>query len=160
MATFSSSTPTIGVNLNGTTTAPLVALGTRVSGTNDSQWIYVLANGAISAGDCVQIASTGTATRATTAGPRTSVDELGFAQTVFADAEYGWVAQHGSGMTIATTGTLAQGAIYIGVTSGKLSNVSGSATIAGVVVTNISSTATTTTTTGVLTWPRSVLSNG
>lgn len=160
MATFTPSTPTIGVNLNGTTSAALVALGTRVNGSNDSMWIYVLANGAISVGDCVQIASTGTATRATTTGPRTSVDELGFAQVAFADGEYGWVAQHGSGMTIATTGTISQGTMYIGVTSGKLSNVSGSSTIAGVVVTNNSATATTTTTTGVLTWPRSIVANG
>lgn len=160
MSTFVCTDGMIGVDLNTTTTEAQFAPGTRVKGSNDSVWVYVLANGAISTGECVQVTSSGTATRATTAGPRTSVDELAFAQRAFADEEYGWVAQHGSGMTIAVSGTTSQGTLYIASTSGKLSGTSASSTIAGVVITSISSTATTTTTTGVLTWPRSILPNG
>ena len=160
MSTFVCTSGNIGVDLNTTSTDAKFAKGTRVSGSSDSNWIYVEANGAISTGDCVSITSSGTATRATTAGPRTGVEELAFAQTAFATGEYGWVAQHGYGMTIAVSATTSQGVLYIATTSGKLSGTSASSTIAGVVITNISSTATTTTTTGVLTWPRSVLPNG
>ena len=160
MATFTPSSPILGVNLNGTTSAALVSVGTKVFGNQDSEWVYVEANGAISVGDICEISAAGTATRATTAGPRTSVTELGVAQVAIATGEYGWLCRRGYNMTIAVSATTQPGTLYIATTSGKLSNTSASATIQGILINNASATATTTTTTGTLTWPRCVLPNG
>jgi hypothetical protein len=157
---FNVSTPLAGVNVNATTSAPLVAVGTKVFGTQDTEWVYVEANGAISLGEICEISASGTATRATTAGPRTSVTELGVAQNAFATGEYGWLARRGYNLTIAVSATTQPGTLYIATTSGKLSNTSASATIQGILINNASATATTTTTTGTLTWPRCVLPNG
>lgn len=162
MPTFVATTPLAGANLNVTTTVRQFELGTACRGTQDSDWVYVEANGAISAGDVCEINASGTATRATTAGPRTSVTELGCAQNAFATGEFGWIARRGFGMTVAvsaTTQTRLVGTteLYIATTSGKLSNTSASATIAGISINNASATATTTTTTGTLTWPRVIV---
>lgn len=157
---FYATTPTIGIDLNSSSTTAQFTLGTKVMGTQDTEWVYVIANGAISAGDICEITAAGTASRATTAGPRTSVTELGAAQNVFADLEYGWIARRGYNLTIAISATVQPGVMYIATTSGKLSNTSASATIQGILINNGSATATTTTTTGTLTWPRCVLPNG
>lgn len=148
----------LGANLNASdgTTAQFT-LGDRLNGTNDSLWVYVLANGAISSGDCVMITTSGTATRATAAGVNVVNQEIGFAQFAFADLEYGWVARNGYGLTVSVSATTSGSAVlYIGTTSGKLSNTSSSGTLAGVQVATISSTATFTTTTGSLSWPRCI----
>lgn len=160
MPTFVLTTPLAGANLNGTTSAAQFSVGTKVLGSQDTEWVYVEANGAISAGDICEISASGTATRATTAGPRTSVTELGCAQNAFATGEFGWVARRGYGLTIAISATVQPGVLYIATTSGKLSNTSASSTIAGIIINNGSATATTTTTTGTLTWPRSIVANG
>jgi hypothetical protein len=157
MTTFISSQALVGADLNNTSSAARFALGTRVDGSQDSQWVYVLANGAISVGDCVQILAAGTATRATTSGLRTGTDMVGFAQNAFATGEYGWVATRGYDMIVAVSATVQPGTLYIATTSGKLSNTSASSTITGVLINNASATATTTTTTATLTWPRSIV---
>lgn len=153
----------VGVDLNNTSTTALFTLGQSVTGTQNSEWVYVQANGAVSAGDICEINATGTASRATTAGPRTSVTELGVAQNAFADQEYGWIARRGYNMTVAISATVqpaltGTAELYIATTSGKLSNTSASATVRGIIINNGSATATTTTTTGTLTWPRIVVS--
>lgn len=160
MPTFIVTDGTAAANLNATTTTQQFALGHSARGTQDTDWVYVEANGAISVGDICEINATGTATRATTAGPRTSVTELGVAQNAFATGEFGWLARRGMNMTVAVSSTTQPGVLYIGVTSGKLSNTSASATIAGIIINNASATATTTTTTGTLTWPRCIVANG
>lgn len=163
--TFYAHTPLAGANLNTATEDKKFALGTSCKGSQDSEWVYVEASGAISAGDVVEITAAGTATRATTAGPRTGVEYLGVAQFAFADGEFGFVAQKGYNMTVAVSATVqpaltGTAELYIATTSGKLSNTSASATIAGIVVNNASATATTTTTTGTLNWPRVIVSRG
>lgn len=160
MPTFIPTNPIAGANLNVTTAAAQFAVGTKCSGSQDTEWVYVEANGAISAGDIVEITASGTATRATTAGPRTGVTELAAAQNAFATGEFGWVARRGYGLTIAVSSTTQPGVLYIATTSGKLSNTSASSTIAGILINNASATATTATTTGTLTWPRSIVANG
>lgn len=163
MPTFVAITPIAGANLNATTTDRRFELGTVASGTQDTEWVYVEANGAISAGDICEINASGTATRATTAGPRTSVTELGAAQNAFATGEFGWIARRGYNLTVAISATtqprlVGTAELYIATTSGKLSNTSASATVAGILINNGSATATTTTTTGTLTWPRIIVS--
>lgn len=147
----------IGANLNASVTTADFALNTVLNGSSDSLWVFVNANGAISAGDCVQINATGTATRATAAGVATETNTVAFAQYAFADGEYGWVAKRGRGMTISVSATAADNTqLYIATTSGKLSTTASSGTLIGVQIANVSSTATTTTTTGELTWPKCI----
>lgn len=158
MTTFVSNSPTIGVDLNNTTTTANFALGSRVNGSSDTLWVYVNANGAISAGDCVSINATGTATRATQATLYAKANEVAFAQNAFADQEYGWVARNGLGLTIAVSATVSASAtLYLATTSGKLSDVASSGTFVGIGIAGVSTTATTTTTTGTLSWPRCLM---
>lgn len=146
----------IGADFNNSSgTTPQFSLLQRANGSGDSLFVYVQANGAITAGDCVLINSTGTATRATASNILAVNTEIGFAQASLADTEYGWVARNGQGMTIAVSATTSGSAVlYIGTTSGKLSNTASSGTLIGVQVTTTSATATFTTTTGALSWPR------
>ena len=161
MPTFIPTTPLAGANLTTTTTTAQFTTGVKVHGNQDTEWVYVEANGAISAGDIVEITASGTASRATTAGPRTSITELAAAQNAFASGEYGWVARRGYGLTVAVSATVQPATtLYIATTSGKLSNTSASATIVGILINNASATATTTTTTATLLWPRTVLIGG
>ena len=169
MTTFITNTPVMGVDLNNSITTasmqknsagtaiPPHALLTKVLGSYDTEWLFVVANGAVSAGDCVTVNASGTCTRATTAGPQTSTNTIAFAQNAFADTDYGWVAVKGKNLTIAVSATTASATVlYIATTSGKLSTTSASATLAGIQLANASATATTTTTTGNLTWPRCI----
>lgn len=165
MTTFVAITPLAGANLNVTTASARHEVGTKCLGSQDSEWVYVEANGAISAGDVVEISASGTATRATTAGPRTGVESLAVAQNAFATGEFGWVAVKGYNMTVAVSATVQPAIVgttelYIATTSGKLSNTSASATIQGILINNASATATTTTTTGTLNWPSCIVARG
>lgn len=145
----------IGVDLTASSTTAQFTLGDRCQGTSDSLWVYVEANGAISAGDCVSVNSTGTATRATVATLLAKANEVAFAQYALADGEFGWVARNMIGATIAVSATCSGSAtLYLGTTSGKLSDVAGSGTLVGVQIATVSTTATTTTTTGTISWPK------
>ena len=71
-----------GVNFNRRTTTKEFQLGTVVSGTNNTIWIYVLASEAVATGTCTVNSSTFALTD--TGGNFT-------ADTAFASGEYGWV---------------------------------------------------------------------
>lgn len=106
---------TLGVNLsvNGniaTGNAAAFAYGTRVKGNAASEWAYVYASAALVAGAVVAIRASGTATSGSTALVRTGVN-IGIAQWAFSAGDSGWVALKGSGLTIATTGAAAVGAV-------------------------------------------------
>ncbi len=73
-----------GVNFNHRTTDRQYQLGTVVSGTNNTVWIYVLASEAVATGTCTVNSSTFALTD--TGGNFT-------ADTAFASGEYGWVRQ-------------------------------------------------------------------
>lgn len=77
-------TPLVGVNLNRRTTDREHQLGTVVSGTNNTVWIYALASEAVATGTCTVNSFTFALTDA--AGNFT-------ADTAFASGEYGWVRQ-------------------------------------------------------------------
>jgi hypothetical protein len=145
----------LGVDLNSTNATAQFTLGTRTDGSADSFWVYVQANGAISAGDCVSINATGTATRATPTTLIAKANEVAFAQVAFADTEYGWVARNGLGMTISVSATVSASAqLYLATSSGKLSDVSASGTLVGVQIATTSASATIGTTTGTISWPK------
>ncbi len=145
-----------GVNLRGTdgTTASF-DVGTRIESAN-GEWIYMLANGAVSAGDLVAINSSGTGTRATATLAATG-SELAFAQYAFADTEYGWVAKNGNPLTVqvSATSTL-QAVLYVATTSGKLSTTASSGTLAGIALLTASTTAVAASYLAIVTWPKCV----
>lgn len=150
-------TPTIGAKFTSSdgTTASFAA-GTRVHGSNGGEWVYILANGAISSGDLVAINSAGTGTRATAALAATG-SELAFAQFALADTEYGWVAINGSPMTVAVSATSTlQAVLYVATTSGKLSTTASSGTLAGIALLTASTTAVASTYLAIVTWPKCV----
>jgi hypothetical protein len=169
MTTFITNQQLIGVDLNNSapTTSmftnsagsaiPAFDLMTKVLGSNDTEWLFVQASGAVSAGDCVQINASGTATRATAAGVATETNTVAFAQNAFADTDFGWVTVKGKNLTIAVSATAADNTqLYVATTSGKLSTTASSGTLIGIQIANVSSTATTTTTTGSLTYPKCI----
>ena len=154
MASYVNSS-TVGVDLNSTNTTAQFALGTRVTGSNNSSWVYVYMSGAASAGAACVLSVTGTAAMATIALAMAPGKNVAFAQTAFTAADYGWVCQAGLGMAIlasATTAAVTTG-LYVGTVAGHLSTTAGSATMIGVQYTGSSATATSWATTGVLSFP-------
>lgn len=150
-------TGTIGARFTTTDgTSPQFAPLSRIHGNNGGEWVYILANGAISNGDLVAITTSGTGTRATAALAATG-SELAFAQCAFADTEYGWVAVNGQPMTVqvSATSTL-QAVLYVATTSGKLSTTASSGTLAGIALLTASTTAVASTYLAVVTWPKCV----
>lgn len=168
MTTFVSSSNMAGVDLNNSaptsamqtnsagTVIPPFKVGTRVMGSGETEWVYVQANGAISAYDLVAINSTGTATRATAALAATG-SELAFAQNAFSDTDYGWVTTKGNPLTVnvSATSTL-QAVLYVAGTSGKLSTTASSGTLAGIALLTASTTAAVASYLAVVTFPKCV----
>lgn len=153
---FYPNTSLVGANFNSTNTTQQFALGTKALGSAGSQWVYVYMSGATSAGSCVVISQTGTAAAATIALAMNPAKTIAFAQTAFAAADYGWVANGGLGLTVQASATVVAvtTGMYIGTTAGHLSTTAGSATVYGVQITGSSATATVWTSTGTVTWPR------
>lgn len=171
MAFFSQS-PAIGVNVAGTETSrilpdgstsgsPSFGPGTRVLGSDGTQWQYGQAISAITAGAVCAIATSGTCGRASV-GDAIAGRQLCFAQNAFAAAEWGWFALNGSGgpnnqlsVLVSSTAT-ALAALYISSSTGILSTQgSSSATVAGVWLNaSASATAGVTYYAAIATWPR------
>jgi len=86
------------------------AYGTRVTGNANSTWTYVYASSALVAGAVVAIRASGTATSGSTSLVR-GANQIGIAQWAFAAGDSGFVAMRGQGLTIATTGAAAVGAV-------------------------------------------------
>lgn len=159
MATFVVNSSTIGVDLNNSATSAAFALGTRVNGSQDTLWVYVQANGAITTGMCCSINTTGTATPClTSGGSLVANSDIAFAQNAFADTEYGWLAKNGNNVYIRVSGTTSpSGVLYIAVSSGLLHTTSASGTLSGVaLLANVSSTAVGIAVLANLTWPKFV----
>ena len=109
---------------------PQATLGQTVEGNNASEWIYVRASSAITAGALVGI-TTGYEVSAITDAAVTSVDRrLGFAQTAFAISQYGFVATRGQNILVRIAGNMLGGggvAVYTTDTAGALGSASASA---------------------------------
>lgn len=126
----------IGIDLETVSSACNYTPGQTVEGSNASEWIYVLANAAISAGGMVGIAASGRATTITgsaisTASSAPSI-KFGFAQTAFQASQWGFVAARGQGVLIRLLGGIGPNAaanpLYTTETAGALSTASASAT--------------------------------
>ncbi len=98
----------IGVDLENVSSACNYTPGMTVEGSNSSEWVYVLATEALTAGAMVGIAASGRAqmisgARITTASATPSY-KFGFAQTAFTQSQWGFVAARGQGVLIRLLG--------------------------------------------------------
>lgn len=156
MTSYYPNSSLVGANFNSTNTAAQFALGTKALGSSGTQWMYVYMSGAASAGSALVISQTGTAAAATIALAMSPAKTIAFAQTAFAAADYGWVANGGLAVYVQASATVVAvtTGMYIGTTAGHLSTTVGSATLYGVQITGSSATATVWATEGTVTWPR------
>lgn len=120
---------TAGVNLSSSdgTTAQF-PLGSTFKGTNGTEWVYILAGGAVTIYDYVCINSAWSAT----SGTKANVDKgygIGFAQFAIASGEYAWVAIRGVGLLVnALTLCVLDVALYTSATAGAVDDLSTSQT--------------------------------
>lgn len=137
---------------------PPVSVGTTVKGTNDSDYVFVLASSAIALGDVVLIspayAAASITTTTATAGKGSLVGVA--ANVAIASGAYGWVQRAGT----CSTGIRVVGAtapfvtLAATATPGVLDDVvtTGTVNITGVVIT-VTSAAATAATAGILNYP-------
>ena len=104
--THYATSPLAGASLLTTSTSANFKLGTRVLGTDNTEWVYVVSSGAITQYQCVGINEDHDAFAMTTALSVQS-DRVGFAQNAFAAGEYGWVAIKGSNIKVRTKASAA-----------------------------------------------------
>ena len=138
---------TIGVNLTdqtaGTTTDgenAIFKLGHRAAGTDNSEWVYVQAGGAITQYDAVAIDENYQAVALTSTLAK-AAHMIGFAQAAFDDNDLGWVALEGSNITCRIAGSCAADVqLYTSATSGVLDDTSTGTLIRGVVAVTTNST--------------------
>ena len=157
----------LGADFNNASSTALFALGQRVLGSDNSEWVYVKATGTLVAGLICSVQAAGTAVAPTTAyllAP-TGVaggGALAVPQCTALQGYYVWAATRGQGLILAASGTIAAGAqVYLGgVTEGALTTTAGSCTMAGIFVTTSASTGTfSQMARGTLTYPRSAGGN-
>ena len=112
----------------GTTTdgygAPMT-LGTRVTATDGSHWVFVQAGAAITQYSWVAITEDFQAVMGTTALAAAG-HQVGFAQVAFADNDFGWVAVHAPGNITARllASCAADVQLYTSATAGALDDTS------------------------------------
>ena len=111
---------TIGTNLDEVSTDEQFTLGTRVTGSDGSVWVYVQASGAITTKYWVAIDENFQAALLTDALALTGLN-IGVAPAAFADNEYGWVCVSGSNITAAlASGCAADIDLYTSTVPGVL----------------------------------------
>ena len=110
MAGFSTSSM-IGVDLTTASSTQLFTLGTKILGSDDTEWEYVLASGSITTGQFVQVIGSGTAGVLLTANLvyNTLALDIGVAQFTISAASYGWVAKRGRNMYARVQGSAVPG---------------------------------------------------
>lgn len=146
----------IGVDFANAADTALFTAGQTVLGTQDTLWVYVECNGAVSTGDVCTITTAGTATRVLTSGGQDASQQIiAFPQTSATSGQFVWAAQKGNSIYVAVSATCnPSAALYVATTSGKLSTTSASSTIGGVALMAVSGTATTAVVKANVTWPK------
>lgn len=101
----------IGVDLNSASTTQLFALGTKVFGSDDSEWEYVLASGSITTGQFVRVQTSGTAGVLITAHLvyNSGGLDLGVAQFTISAGSFGFVAKRGRNLYAYVSGSSVPG---------------------------------------------------
>jgi hypothetical protein len=154
MATYIQTTAIAGARLNNAEDTQHHTLGERVTATDGTTFIYVQADGAISAGDTVTISPAYQCTRATIASAMLG-HQLAFAQIAAADNDFFWVPSTGNPLNVLVSATSTLNvALYIGTTSGHLSTTAGSATVAGLALMTANTSTAVASFTAVVSWPR------
>ena len=107
-------TPTsslIGANFGNTDTTALFALGTLSEGTNGQTVQYVEATSTFITGEFVLINPAGTAKTLLTSLLTANAEgyEIGIAQGIISQGEFGWVARNGRNLYVLCTGTVTAG---------------------------------------------------
>jgi len=168
MPTYLQTQSLLGVDLNNTSTTQLFALGTKVAGSNNTEWVYVQAATAVTAFKCVSINATFTCGMASVTdiiGTSATSGQLGWAQNAFAASDFGWVPVRGGGLYVMMTGssTVAAGVVPVcaggsAVSTGMCSMVATSTgTLQGITIVAQGSggqTASATAAQAILSWPR------
>lgn len=116
------------LDLTATPTTPTQPLGTRVIATDNQEYVYVQASGAITQYDAVGIDENYQAA-ALTKAIADDGHTIGFAQVAFADNDYGFVATKGSNIEVRVAiNCAADVALYTTGTAGVLDDASTSQT--------------------------------
>lgn len=154
----------IGADVNNSSSTALFALNTKVLGSGDSEWHYVVATQALVTGQFVYIQVNGTADVLATAmfvglgvlGTTGQLD-IGIAQTTFAAGAFGWVLKKGNNAQVLCSGTCPVG-VPVGFTnSGTLVTgglVAVSMTALGLFINVSASTGTQSVASALVTYPR------
>lgn len=152
----------LGVDFNNATDTAQFTSGDTCSGNQDSLWVYMECNGAVTTGDCCTLTTSGTGTRVTTTGGQAAGQGLmAFPQTSATSGQFVWACQRGNNVYVNVSATCNPSAVlYIATTSGKLSTTSASSTLAGVMLLAATTTATNAPALANLSWPRFVTNFG
>ena len=157
---------TIGVNLNSQDTTQLFALNTKVLGSGNSEWHYVIATQQLVTGQFCYVQVNGTADVLATAmfvglgvlGTTGQLD-IGVAQYTISGGAYGWVLKKGNNAYVLCSGTCPVG-VPVGFTgSGTLVTgglVAVSMTALGLFINVSASTATQSVASGLVAYPRPI----
>ena len=158
----------IGVDLNNQSTTELFAPGTHVLATDGSEFVYVHASTSISANTMVAIRTGSFTAGMASGGDVISGAQLAASLVAISAQAFGWVAVRGIGLTVWCTESATAPTtigVFLAAQSSRTGIISvqgsGSGTLAGVGITEASSS----TTTGALitinlTWPRTATQVG
>lgn len=121
----------LGVDVDTTTASATHELGCRAYGEDGTEWVYVVADEAITQYNAVAVVKDFGASKLTKAlADAGSI--LGVAQVAFASGEYGWVLVRGGGndsyFVTCKTGCLPNVGLYTSGTAGYLDDTSASQT--------------------------------
>ena len=153
----------LGTDLQNASTTQLFALNTKVLGTNDSEWHYVIATATLATGQFVVIFANGTAAIATTAmlggagaDGTTGMLDIGCAQFAVAAGSYAFVAKKGNNMYMRCSGTVPPGNVAFEASGTLVSSlIAGDGlTALGCMIYASASTAGVSVTSGMLAYPR------
>ena len=155
----------IGAGFGTTDSTALFALGTLAEATNGQTVQYVEATATFVTGEFVLINPTGTAKTLLTSLLTANAEgyEIGIAQGVLSQGEFGWVARNGRNLYVLCTGTVTAGGesgVAFSANSGRLENAAAvgvGQTCFGVYITTSASTATASAAVATVTWPRNAL---
>lgn len=138
--TYYATDGTLGVELDQTNTDPQFSLGKVIQGADNSEWLYVQANGAIEQYGFVVVSEAFQAT-----APVLATGDLGdrgavAVATAFADDDYGWVCRKGAGSdykVLVDASCNANAVLHTSSVSGGLSDatVAGSNAVEGIFLT-------------------------
>lgn len=119
-----------GVDFYNTKTDAQFAVGTEVTGSNGTEWVYVQASGAITQYHAVAVDESFQAASLTKALADVN-HTIAFAQAAFADNEYGWVCKRagGSEKVLVKASCAADGPLYTSASAGVLDDASASQTL-------------------------------